>query len=318
MPRIAISTSSFDTQGNPALRQLQEEAGVDVALNPHGRRMTEAEIKELLGQDAVGLIAGLEPLTRGVLQAAKSLTVISRCGVGLDNVDEQAARECNVDVYTTPDAPSDAVAELTLGLMLAALRGICTVDRAMRGGRWLRHQGRLLGGQTVGVLGLGRIGRRVAELSQAFGAQVVACDPIAAAPAGIDSVPYDALLESCDVLCVHLPLTEQTRHLIDAGALARLKPGAVLINTSRGAVVDEEALVEALETRHLGGAGLDVFEHEPYTGPLTSFDNVVLSAHLGSSTQETRARMEREAGENLLGGLKRRGIAAAIRGNGRP
>ncbi len=310
MPKIAISTSSFDIEGNAALRELQARAGVEVVLNPHGRRMTEAEIGALLNRDTVGLIAGLEPLTRGVLEAAKDLRVISRCGVGLDNVDQDAAREYNVDVYTTPDAPSDAVAELTMGLMLAALRGICMVDRALREGQWTRHRGRLLAGQTVGILGLGRIGRRVAELSQAFGARVLACDPVAAPPPGVDTVAYDALLESCDVLCVHLPLTKETRHLIDAGALARLKPGALLINTSRGAVVDEQALVDALESHHLGGAGLDVFEHEPYAGPLTHFDHVVLSAHLGSSTHETRARMEQEAGENLLAGLRRRGIAA--------
>lgn len=301
--KIVIATSTFEVETSPALRQLRAE-GFEIVLNPHGRRLDEAQIGALLDAGTVGLIAGLEPLTASVLRNAGGLRVISRCGVGLDNVDRDAAKALGIALYCTPEAPADSVSELTLGLMLACLRQIPRADRMVRAGEWQRPSGALLSGKQVGLLGLGRIGRRVAALCRAFGAAVLACDPQIERAESIERVALDELLARSQILSLHAPLTPQTRHLIGARALARMPRGALLINTARGELVDSDALRAALVSGHLGGAGLDVYEHEPYRGPLTGLAQVVLTPHMGSAARETRSRMELEAAENLLAGLR--------------
>lgn len=304
MPKIAVATSSFDVRASAALATLRSN-GFEITTNPHGRRLSESEAIALLGAGVVGVIAGTEPLSRRVIGAAQDLLVISRCGIGLDNVDLQAARERGIDVYNTPEAPSQAVAELAMGLMLAALRRIAESDRALRQGAWKPLMGRLLGGCAVGVLGYGRIGRRVAALARAFGARVLACDLREPdCEPGIEFCALDALLGSADVLTLHVASGPGTRHLINRGRLALMKPGAILINTARGDLVDEQALLEALESGRLSAAALDGFETEPYSGPLCKLPQVVLTAHMGSYAREARAVMEHEAAQNLLRGLR--------------
>lgn len=301
--KILLATSTFDIEGSPPLRQLRAE-GYQLISNPHGKRLSEDQIDTLLDADTVGLIAGLEPLTARVLNNARGLRVLSRCGIGMDNVDQDAARALGITVYSTPDAPADSVSELTLALMLACLRQIPEADRIVRAGQWTRPPGALLSGKQVGLLGLGRIGRRVAALCRAFGATVQAHDPLPEPADGVQLVSLDTLLTGSQILSLHAPVTAQTRHLLDAAALARMPRGALLINTARGELIDDLALYQALLSGHLAGAGIDVYEHEPYTGPLTTLRQVVLTPHMGSAARETRARMEREAADNLLAGLR--------------
>ena len=310
MFRILVSTSSFNVRASAALAALRA-AGCEIVTNPHGRRLTEDEAVALLQDDVIGMVAGTEPLTRRVLEAAPALKVISRCGIGLSNVDLQAATERGIDVYNTPDAPSAAVAELALGLMLSVLRKIAEADRNLRAGKWWPLMGGLLGQRTVGVVGYGRIGRKVGGLVRAFGARVLAHDARTLPPeTGVDFCGLDALLAAADVITLHLPSGPDTLHLIGRERIAKIKEGAVLVNTARGDLVDEAALCEALAAGKLGGAGLDTFEREPYSGPLCQLPQVVLTAHMGSYAEEARSVMEEEAARNLLDGLAARGSIA--------
>lgn len=308
MSKLVISTSSFDVDNNPHLQHLVK-AGMNIVGNSFKRKLTEDEIIELLGQDTVGMIAGIEPLTERVFMSAKGLKAISRCGAGLDNVDLTAAKRQDIAVFNTPEAPAQAVAELTMSLILAALRRICQVDQLLRADRWSRMQGQLLAAQLVGIIGLGHIGRRVAKLCRAFDARVVAHDPyIDPTSHGIELVPLKKLLAEADVISLHLPYGANTHHLLDAKAFARMKPGSIIINTARGGLIDEIALDEALISGHLGMAALDVFEQEPYRGPLIKNDKIILTSHIGSLARESRMRMEIEAAENLLEELIKIGL----------
>ncbi|MDX1502281.1 MAG: phosphoglycerate dehydrogenase [Thermoanaerobaculia bacterium] len=302
MPTVLISTSSFGRHGGRALDRL-EAAGWQVRTNPHGRRLERAETAALLaGADA--LIAGTERLDREILAGASRLRVISRCGGGLDNVDLEAARELGIVVASAPGPPARAVAELALAGILHLLREVGAADRNLRSGRWRKRMGRLLHRKTVGLVGFGRVGRRLAELLAPFEVELLVADPepdrAAAERLGARYVELDELLARADVVSLHLPLTARTRHLIGASELASMRPGSVLVNTARGGLVDEEALAERLRDGALAGAYLDVFEREPYEGPLTGLSNVLLTPHVGSYAAESRERMEVEAVENLL------------------
>ncbi len=314
MSKIIISTSSFDLDNNPVVQRLLSQ-GISITCNPYQRKLTEDEVITLLGNDTVGLIAGIEPLTRHVLSAASTLRVIARCGTGLDSVDLKAAKEFGIQVFNTPEAPAQAVAELTLGLMLACLRQIPQTDRLIRQGEWPRTQGHLLAAQTVGIIGLGHIGRRVAHLCQAFGANVIAHDPylqnLSDTTLAIALVSLENLLTQSDLVTLHLPYSDDTHHLIDARAMAQMKPDAILINAARGGLVDETALDATLSSGHLGAAALDSFEQEPYRGILCNRNNILLTSHIGSLAKESRQRMEIEAAENLWTGLTEAGIINA-------
>jgi D-3-phosphoglycerate dehydrogenase len=308
MSDVVISTSSFDVDNNPAIDSLRD-AGLRVTTNPFGRKLTEDEISALLGDSVVGLLAGVEPLTAKVISGAQGLRVISRCGVGLDNVDQDAASARDISVFSTPDAPVDAVVEMTMGLMLATLRKIPEADRLVRADGWPRLKGRLLKAQTVGVLGLGRIGGKVAGLCAAFGARVIAYDPLVkSAPSGVECVDLKTLLAQSDIVSLHIPYNEKTHHLINKESLATMKPGAILVNTARGSLVNEDELLAALRSGQLWGAGLDVFESEPYSGELRDLPQVVLTPHLASSAVESRREMELEAARNLYTGLFATGV----------
>ncbi|MGG7054764.1 phosphoglycerate dehydrogenase [Nitrosomonas sp. ANs5] len=312
MSKIVISTSSFDLDSNPALQRLRAQ-GINLTSNPHGRKLTEDEILTLLGNDTVALLAGVEPLTERVLTAAAgSLRVIARCGTGLDNVDLAAASRLHIKVLNTPAAPAQAVAELTLGLILCSLRQICQTDRLIRQGKWPRTQGRLLAGKTVGIIGCGHIGQRVARLCLAFDAHVIAHDPYQQQmPEGVTALPLETLLQQADLVSLHLPYSAKVHHLLNAHTIARMKPGAILINTARGGLIDEDVLHHALETGHLGAAALDCFEQEPYAGPLRESERIILTSHIGSLAREARQRMELEAAENLWQGLVETGAVHA-------
>ena len=308
MSKLVISTSSFDVEGNSSLNHLVN-SGMHIVRNSYKRKLTEDEAIELLGEDTIGMIAGIEPLTERVFSSAKNLKVVSRCGAGLDSVELAAAKLHGISVFNTPEAPAQAVAELTMGLMLAALRRICQTDRLLRANEWPRMQGQLFAAQTVGIIGLGHIGKRVARLSQAFDARVIAHDPhIDPTSHGVESVSLEELFTEANVISLHVPYTTDTHHLLDAKSFARMKPGSIIINAARGGLIDEAALDEALISGHLGMAALDVFEQEPYHGPLTKNDRMILTSHIGSLAKESRKCMELEAAENLLKGLINAGL----------
>ena len=300
---IAITTSNFDMT-NPLLDEFRHD-GWEIVRSEYGRRLTEEEASEFLAASSIaGMVAGVEPLTDAVFAANPSLKVISRCGTGFDSVDLAAAERRGIVCVNTPNAPAAAVAEMTLGLMMTTLRRIAEADRLLRRGTWKALMGSLLAKRTVGIVGLGRVGRRVADLASAFGANIKYFDPDVATAEYDRASTIMELAAQVDLLTVHTPMSDVNRHLISAEVIEELPQGSILINAARGGVVDEGAVVAALESGKLDGAALDVFADEPYNGPLCDFDNVVLTAHMGSYAREARHLMESEALQKLLNELR--------------
>ena len=255
-----------------------------------------------------GILAGDDHLTREVIEAAPNLKVIAKWGVGMDAIDLDAAAERGVAVLNTPGMFGDELADYALGFLILLARGQHIVDREVRAGNWPKLRGRSLAGRTLGIVGLGNAGAALARRALAMEMEVLGVDPVLAAesvPPGVKRVDFDDLLERSDVISLHVPLVPETRTMVDATAIARMKPGVWLINTSRGALVDEDALLEGLESGVVGAAALDVFRQEPPDPehPLLHHPRVVLGAHNGSNTDEAVARTTRAAMQNLIAGL---------------
>ena len=303
--KVLIGTSSFGTADDAPLRRLSR-TGLDVVTNPYGRKLANGELRALLTGDVVGIVAGLETLDRGALTASR-LRVVSRVGAGTSNVDLQAAAELGILVYATPDAPTQAVAELTLGAMLSLLRGLPAMNDDLHAGRWARRLGGELGGRTVAVVGFGRTGRRVADLLGAFGAKVVVVTRQGETGrlGGFGAMPLADALRIADIVTLHV---SGDACILDQPAFEAMKDGALVLNCSRGTCIDEAALVRALDRGRVAGAWIDVFETEPYDGPLTRYDNVLLTPHAASNTAECRMAMEAQATDNLLDGLTKAGL----------
>jgi D-3-phosphoglycerate dehydrogenase len=299
--KIAITTSSFGKESSEPVDALRA-AGFELAFNPHGRKLTKPETVELL-RDADGLIAGTEALDKEVLSQLPKLKVISRVGTAVDNVDQAYARERGIPVYNTPDGPTNGVAELALGGLLSLLRRIPQSDASVRRGEFAKPMGRLLRGKTVAIIGLGRIGKAFVRLMQPFAVRILAVDPVRdelfAAQHAVRYVHLDEALLEADVISLHLSGSTKTP-LLGAAELAKMKPGALILNAARGGWIDETALLEALKSGRLGGAYLDVFAAEPYKGPLAGLDNVVLTAHIGSYALECRIGMEVDAAQKVI------------------
>jgi len=296
---VAIGPSSFAEEDRTPLNML-EAAGATVKRNPFGRRLNEAEIIEHLhGVD--GLIAGLEPLNRTVIAAAAPrLRAIARVGIGVANVDFAAAAEFGVKVSSTPDGPVAAVAEMTVAALLALARRLIPTNAALHAGHWQKSIGFGLAGTKVLLIGYGRIGRRVGELLRAFGAELLVHDPYidpAALTHGERLVSLDNGLAEADVISLHAA-GEQC--LLGPDAFAHMRPGTILLNSARGALVDEAALVNALKSGAVAAAWFDAFWQEPYKGPLLDFEQVLLTPHVGTYTRQCRLDMETTAVRNLL------------------
>ncbi len=299
--RVLVADHRFLAGDTTPLDHLTA-SGLTVVRNPHGRRLSTEELLAL-GGGCLGVIAGSEHYTDDVLARLPRLRCISRIGVGTDNIDLAAARRRGVTICTTPDAPTQAVAEFTVGVMLALIRGITRMDHAVHAGRWEPYLGRQIDSLRVGLIGLGRIGRAVAGLLRGWGCDLCGSDIAPAETwaqaAGVRLMPLEELLPTADLISLHLPHTPATHHLINARTIGLMKPGALLVNTARGGLIDEDALHAALVAGRLGGAALDVFDGEPYRGSLASLEGVLLTSHAASHTAEARQRMEREAVENL-------------------
>ena len=300
--RILVAASPFGVTGREPL-ELLEASGHELVWNPHGRRLRRGEVGQLL-EDVDAVIAGTEPYNAQTLANAARLKVISRVGIGLDSVDLGFCRERGITVTYTPDAPSDGVAELAVANILALLRHIPQSDRSVREGAWNRLMGRLVREVTIGIIGVGRIGSRVIRLLAPFSPRVLATDT----SPGVYGLELpntswcdaDTLLRSSDLVSLHIPLTEANHHFLDRTRIGKMRTGAFVVNTSRGPVLDEEALADGLRQGHLGGAALDVFEHEPYDGPLCRMDNVILTAHIAASARQSRFLMELGAAQDCL------------------
>ena len=309
MPQILFTTSSFDLD-NFEEHDLMESLGFEIVLNPFKKRLTEDQIVGLLDEEVVGIVAGLEPLNDKVLRGAKGLKVISRCGIGLDNVDLNTASELGISVFNTPDAPTRAVAELTISHILSLSRRIVEADRLVRSGSWQPLMGSLISKQTIGIIGYGRIGKMVAGLLLNFGAKVIVHDKFYVQEGNVQSVSLEELLKASDIVSLHLPYSSGNHHFINSNNLKLMKQGSLLINIARGGLVDEKALLSEIESGRIGGAAFDCFEIEPYNGPLAKCPNVQISAHMGSYAKESRLMQEAEACIELMKGLRLHGLVS--------
>lgn len=297
--KILISTSSFAVYDEGPLTRLHA-AGFETVLNPHKRKLTRDEVVELL-PGISGLIAGVERLDAGVLKDS-GLKVISRVGAGLSNIDLAVADELGIKVCSTPDAPTNAVAELTVAGMLNCLRQIPRMDRDLHQGEWHRQNGYQLEGKTVLIVGYGRIGRRVAQLLNPFGVKLLVSDPYLSADVDARHRSLDEALPEADIITFHC---SGETCLLTAERFETLKPGVIICNASRGSLVDEAALVKSLREKTTRACWLDTFVEEPYSGELTEFPNAVLTPHVGAFTRECRVKMEMQAVENLIRALER-------------
>ncbi len=305
--KVLITPRSFEHIKDKFL-ELLKDAEIEVVMNPYGRVIKEDEMVELV-KDMDGIIVGIDPITKRVIYNASKLKVISKYGVGVDNIDLESAKERNIVVTNTPNANSNAVAELTVGLIISVLRNIPLSDRRVREKKWDRFIGYELYGKTLGVIGTGSIGKRVIKLLRGFDLNILCYDKFPdyewAEKENLKYVNFDELLKRSDIITIHIPLTEETRHLISERELSLMKKTAVIINTSRGGIINERDLYKFLKEGKIYGAGLDVLEDEsPQNSALIELDNVVITSHIGAHTQESIENMAFMAIDNLISVLK--------------
>jgi len=301
-PKVLVALSTFAEFGDAPLKLL-DTSGLDYSLNPLGRRLTGEEVIEM-GKDCEGIVAGVEPYDDYVLDRLPRLRCISRCGVGIDNISLEKARDKGIVIRNTPDVVILPVVELTIAMVFDLLRRLTYHTQLLRSKQWRKTAGNLLPGKKVGILGLGRIGKRVAEVLTRLGADVYGADLFPdqqwADKNGIRIVSRELLLRECDIVSIHVSVLEDNRFILAKREIESMREGAFIVNTSRGEVIDEEALYHALKSGRLGGAALDVFQHEPYDGPLCELENVILTPHVATLTAESRVQMEVEAVKNLV------------------
>lgn len=304
---VAITIRSFGLATHDMQDLLQ--LGDLTYINTTNRRLTEHDLGQILGDIDV-VIAGTEPFSKKVLDQAPKLKIISRVGVGLDSIDLETARKRGITVLSTPGAPVTAVAEHTVALILGSLKMIPHLDDCVKHGLTVTGSGHLLDGKNIGFVGMGRIGQKTARLLDCFGCRISYYDPAVTAGNGRDWIRQDSLEElvaDCDVLTLHAPAQRDNRPILDRRIFSLCRKGIVVINTARGSLIDEQALVEALDNGSVAGAALDVQSIEPYQGPLARYPQVILTPHVASNTIESRQQMEKEAVANIIRTLE--GIA---------
>ena len=310
MFKILVTTVPFAEKNKLPLEMLNSK-NIDLTINPLNRKLTSQELSEMVSEFDI-LIAGTENINELVLSKAKKLKLISRVGIGLDSVDLIKAREKGIYVTYTPDAPAPAVAELTFGLMLSLLRSIHEVNTIMKDGNWKRIFGRRVSEITIGVIGVGRIGSRVLRRIVPFGTPRILVNDIdtsliqqkIAPELKLEWVDKKTIYKEADLITIHLPKTPLTENMISKNELMLMKKDALLINTSRGGIINEDDLYTVLKEGHLGGAAIDVFNQEPYQGPLSQINRCLLTSHMGSMSIDCRQRMEIEAVEEVIRFIK--------------
>ena len=302
--KILITPTSFKPDSDSHAMKKLKSFTESLVFNPAGKPLSEDELIPLL-DGCEGCIAGLDYFTSRVIENTKSLKVISRYGIGVDRVDLAAARAKNIIVCNTPGANTQAVADLAFALILCTARKLSVLDRKTREGQWPRSTGTELYAKTIGILGLGAIGKAVAKRAGGFSMKVIAYDPFIdmeyASANGIISADFNTVIRESEFLSLHLPLTDETRHIISANVMKFMKKGAIIVNTARGGLIDEAAAYEFLASGHLGGMGLDVYEEEPpQKSPLFDMENVVLTPHTSAHTHEATAAMADISVQNLI------------------
>lgn len=292
-----------DSLSDLAIQEMKQ-AGLDITVKTG---LKPDALREIIPPFHILAVRSGTKVTAPVIEAAKNLKLIVRAGVGLDNIDVEAARKKGIQIENTPFATTVSVAEHTFALMLGLVRHIPQAYNSLRRGEWDRKtfQGNELKGKTLGVVGLGRIGQEVAKRAKAFGMHVIATDntvdPEVAEALEIELIPLEELVSQCDIITIHLPLTNETKHLFNRSLFRKMKLGVRLINASRGGIVEETALVEALEEGHVAGAAMDVFESEPpQNSPLVKMNQVVAVPHLGAATNEGQMRAGHEAARIII------------------
>ncbi|EHT7405582.1 phosphoglycerate dehydrogenase [Campylobacter coli] len=300
--KVFVSTHPFGETSKIPL-ELLDKNGFEVRINNRGRKITSKELSKDIGEAEV-LIAGTEKITEDVLRNAPNLKLISRVGIGLDGIDFELCRKYNIKVVYTPDAPTMAVAELCVGLILDLSRKISFTDANLKQGIWNRHMGMLLYGKTIGIIGMGRIGKSLIKLLSSFNVSFKVCDPnpdfAFLKIYNVELTNKTKLLKESDVVSLNLPLKKDTMNFLMLDDLKNMKKSSILINTARGGIINEDDLYIALKENLIAGAAVDVFEEEPYKGKLRELNNVVLTCHMGASTIESRTDMETQAVEEVI------------------
>ena len=290
---------------DPILNKILVDNGLNVSYKPD---ITPEQIKETIGQYEIVIVRSRTKLTKELVEKADKCKIIARVGVGLDNVDQETAKLKNIRVINAVEGAMNAVAELVLGLMLSLARQTARGDREIRNGKWLKKElkGTELRGKYLGIIGLGNIGKRLGRLAHSLnmniiGYDVVPIDEEFSKEVGLMKADLNTLLQSSDYISIHVPLLDSTYHLLDAQKMSMMKKTAKIINTSRGGVVDEDALYDAINNGDLGGAALDVFEKEPATGSkLAELDNVILTPHIGAQTKEAQSLAANVIAEKII------------------
>jgi len=290
---------------DPILNKILTDNGLKVSYEPE---ITTQQILEKISNFNIIIVRSRTTITKEMIDKAANCKIIARVGVGLDNVDQNAAKEKNIRVINAVEGAMNAVAELVLGLMLSLARQTTRGDRAIRNGQWLKKElkGTELRGKYLGIIGLGNIGKRLGRLARGLNMNIIAYDVIPideefSKEVGLMKADLSTLLQSSDYVSIHVPLLDSTYHLLDAQKISTMKKTAKIINTSRGGVVDEDALYEAIKNGTLGGAALDVFEKEPAVGhKLAELDNVILTPHIGAQTKEAQSLAANVIGEKII------------------
>ncbi|MDR2163619.1 MAG: phosphoglycerate dehydrogenase [Clostridiales Family XIII bacterium] len=304
--KVLITPRSFGKHDDAPFRLL-EGKGLDIIRNDTGGIMDEGAVKSAIA-GANGVIVGVDPLTADVMSAAPGLKAVAKYGVGTDNIDLEYCESKGIKVSKTVGANSDAVADYAFALMLALSRKVILIDSNCRRRDWTKVTTSDVARKTLGLVGLGAIGRNVVSRAKGFGMDVLAYDVYwnkgYAEAAGVKYADVDDICRTCDFISLHVPLLDGTRHIIDARRIALMKPDAFIVNTARGGLIDEDALLDALEARRIGGAGLDVFAHEPPEDDRWyGLDNVVMGSHCAASTKGAADNMGMMSAHNLISDL---------------
>lgn len=306
--KILATPRSFAGYSKEPLNKLRSQ-GIDFQLNTKGGIYTEEELKEMV-KDLDGIIIGVDPLTEDVLRNAPNLKVVSKYGVGLDNIDLEYCSKHNIEVRKTVGANNDAVADFAFTLMLAVARRVCEIDEGCHEGDWKKRIALDIRGKKLGILGLGAIGKGVARRSRGFDMELYGYDIFEDKAFNeannIKFTNLEEIFENCDFISVHLPLTDGTNHLVNKDLLNKAKSELIIVDTARGGVIDEKDLYDALANKTIYGAGIDVFEEEPPTNsPLLNLKNVIVGSHCSASTIGATDTMSMMAVDNLLEVLKK-------------
>jgi len=301
--KLFVSTHPFSSTSKVPM-QLIETNGIELSVNEHGRKITTEELAQDI-KDAEVLVAGTEKITEEVFKNAPNLKLISRVGIGLDGIDFDLCKKYGVRVAYTPDAPTMAVAELCVGMILDLARKITITNNNLKNtSTWQRHMGTLLYGKTIGIFGMGRIGKSLVHLLSAFNMKFLVHDIAPDLAFGrlynVDFVSKEEVLSQSDIISVNLPLKDDTLNYIAAKEFNSMQKDAILVNTARGGIVNEEDLYTALKDHTITAAAVDVFEEEPYIGTLRELENALLTCHMGASTIDSRTDMEVQALEEAI------------------